>query len=213
MVVSVPLGIRQKVANMTSLYRVRTELTGFGGGPGVATMYFLDTDTAVASVHDFWGTVAAAMPPVVHMQVVPAGDIIESTTGTITGAWAASAVTEVVGQGAADYASPAGVIVGWGTNTILDGRRLRGRTFIVPLSFDAYQNDGTIGTTTLPNFVNAATGLISEQADSFVIWHRPREAVAADGSRPAITARAGGHGLVVRHTVPDKVAVLRSRRA
>lgn len=197
---------------MTSLYRIRTALTGFAGGPGVSTMYFLDVETAVASIATFWEAISDAMPTVVTIQPPAAGDIIDDTTGTITGAWTSEGATPITGNGAGLYAAPSGCVVGWETATILDGRRVRGRTFVVPLTPAAYATDGSMNDTTLASFNAAGTSLIVDQAESFVVWHRPFAGRAATDDRPAKAAHAGGHALVTNCVTPDRVAVLRSRR-
>lgn len=197
---------------MTEIRRVRCGMTGFIGAPGVATFYFLDTDTAVASLKTFWDSVGAMMPATVTIQVENTGDILEDTTGEITGSWASDVVAASPGGSDGSYSAPSGAIVSWETNTYLDGRRLRGRTFVVPLSGNQYQTDGTIVNGSLTALAGFGITLITEQSDSLVVWHRPRTAKAADGSRPAVAARAGGHGLVNSCRVPDRAAVLSSRR-
>lgn len=197
---------------MTALYRVRTALTGFPGGPGVATMFFLDKATAVASVRSFWATVAAGMPNIVKMQVENSGDIIESTTGVLTGSWTSDPVLSVQGAQGGPHSGPSGLVVTWLTGTIAGTRRLRGRTFVVPLSGTAYEADGTIADTMLTPARAAAQALVFEQSLSLVVWHRPVTARAATPTSPARAARIGSHGLVTGHRVADKAAVLRSRR-
>lgn len=197
---------------MTAISRVRTTFTGLPGGAGVATHYFLDTDTAVASLHTFWGALAGLFPAGLQIQVISAGDTIEDTNGELTGAWGASAVAVVNGGGTSSYAAPVGGLVTWGTDTILDGHRLRGRTFMVPLSKEYFGPGGGLGSTIAADIETAADALVIAQSESMVVWHRPREAKPADGSVEAVTARDGGHGLVVRASCYTKAAVLRSRR-
>ena len=184
---------------MTEIYRVRSIWTGFPGGPGVTTMYFLDTATAVGSIHTFWGVVAAKLPNDVHIQVENAGDILEDSTGALTGAWSSSAVSSVAGAMSDAYSAPSGAVVDWNTETIAGGRRLRGRTFIVPLGGPNYQTDGSLATLTVSALQGAADDLVASQSASFVIWHRG-------------TGSDGSSGLVTSAKVPDLAAVLRSRR-
>lgn len=185
---------------MTDLDRVRSAWTGFSGAPGVTTMYFLDTVTAVASVHDFWNSVATYLPNDVHILVENAGDVIDDETGDLVGAWSADAVTPAVGVDDNPYPAPSGACITWLTETILDGRRLRGRTFIVPLAGSKYQNDGTLAEGTITALNTIAADLIAAQSASFVIYHRKSG------------THAGGNGLVTSAVVHDMAAVLRSRR-
>jgi len=184
---------------MTQLDRVRSIWTGFPGGPGVTTMYFLDTATAVESLHSFWSALAGRLPIDVDIQVENAGDTIEDTTGDLVGAWSAASVTSVAGTADDSYAAPAGCVIDWLTETIANHRRLRGRTFLVPFSSLNLSGDGTIDTTALGIIRDAASVFQAEQSASLVVWHRGS---GSDGS----------NGLVTSSFVPDKIAVLRSRR-
>ena len=184
---------------MTELSRVRSVWSGFPGGPGVTTMYFLDTATAVASVHAFWTTLGGMLPGDVSIQVQNAGDIIEDSTGALTGAWSATAVAAVGGGSSNKYAAPAGAVINWLTETIGPHRRLRGRSFIVPIEGDSFQSNGSLDPTKLGYLQSAADDLVASQSASFVVWHRG-------------TGSDGTNGLVTAASVHDFVAVLRSRR-
>jgi hypothetical protein len=184
---------------MTEIYRLRSTWTGFVGSPGVSTMFFLDVATAVASVHTFWTVVAAKLPSDVHIQVENTGDILEDTTGELTGAWSAASVASIGGAMSDPYSAPSGAVVDWLTETITAGHRLRGRTFVVPLGGPTYQADGSLAAATITLIQGAADDLIASQSASFVIWHRG-------------TGSDGSNGLVTAARVPDLAAVLRSRR-
>jgi len=207
-----PGNIRLIGAQVTNLYRVRVGLSGFPGGPGVSTFFFFDVATAIDSLHSLYTSVAPYMPAIVRINVETTGDVITDTNGAITSAWSHASVAEIAGSNPNPYAGPAGALFVWKTAVILDRKRLRGRTFIVPMTTDKYQNDGSLADGPrgeLQGFVNAFT---AEQSASFAVWHRPRKAKAADGSRPAITARDGGSALVVDGVVNDRICVLTSRR-
>jgi hypothetical protein len=162
-------------------------------------MYFLDVATAVASVHTLWTDLHLHLPADVHIQVENAGDIIEDSTGTLTGAWSAASVAVVNGSSSDPYSGPSGAVVDWMTDTIAAGRRLRGRTFLVPWSGTDYQNDGTLAGSAITAIQDAADALIASQSTSFVVYHRG-------------TGSDGSNGLVTSARVPDLAAVLRSRR-
>lgn len=162
-------------------------------------MYFLDTATAVASVHAFWASLSSRLPDDVHIQVENFGDIIEDTTGDLTGSWSADAVAIVDGSATDAYAAPCGAVINWNTETIANHRRLRGKTFLVPLSSNQYQDDGSLTSTTLAGIQGSADDLVASQSSSFVVWHRG-------------TGSDGSDGLITSATVHDFVAVLRSRR-
>ena len=185
---------------MGDLYRVRSVWTGFLGGPGVSTMYFVDVATAVNSVDTFWRAIADRLPEDVHIQVENAGDVIDDATGDLTDSWSSDATEGIDGTAAGSYSAPAGIVVDWLTATVLDGRRVRGRTFIVPMSAGGYDTNGTPSAAFITDIQNAADELVLAQSSSFYIWHRP------GGGHP------GGSAQVTSAHVPDFTAVLRSRR-
>jgi hypothetical protein len=175
-------------------------------------MYSLDVATFLPSLHTFWGEVAMKLPNDVAIQAENAGDIISDATGDLVGAWTADAVGNDGGIDSNPYAAPSGAVVTWLTAQVLDGRRLRGRTFIVPLAGSKYQSDGSLDAATISVIQAAANQLISAQSSSFVIWHRPFAGSPAVGSRAARPAHDGGHAFVTSAVVHDFTAVLRSRR-
>ena len=197
---------------MTSLNRARVALSGFVGAPGVATFYFLDVATAVESLHTLWTALVVDMPSGATAQVESTGDIIESTTGVITGAWGGTPQTILNAAGGAAYAPSQGMMIRWTTGTILDGHRLKGRTFVVPMSADAYIAGGTINPVHANPAAAAAVQFVIEQSASLVVWHRPKfgPRPVGGGARPVL--RTGGHGLVTGSGVPTKPCSLRSRR-
>lgn len=195
-----------------TLARVRTVLTGFPGGPGISTHYFLDSAGSVAAVAAFWAACVTQMPITVTAQVQPSGDIIDPANGAIVGSFNETGQPFSRGTSDISYAAPAGAVIRWNTNGVAAGKRIRGRTFIVPLFGGAYQSDGSLSPSCLNALTNAASGLAAALPLSFSIWHRPKfgPRPVAGGPRPLITA--GTSSQVTSSSVPDKVAVLRSRR-
>lgn len=197
---------------MTSLYRVRTALTGFSGGPGVSTMYFLDVATAQASVHAFWSALVNKLPRNLRINVETGGDIISDVTGEIVGAWPGEPTSEIQGAGDSEVAAPVGAQVPWVTSTILDGKRLKGRTFLVPIPSSTFTAGGVVNDGAVTMYHNAAVALIAEQETSFVVWHRPRLKPITTKSGKVLPAHDGGHGLITSSPTSNKAVVLRSRR-
>jgi len=182
-------------------------------------MFLLDTTTVIPRLYDFWFAVRDLFPNDVHINVEASGDIIEDTTGAITGAWSETASPEVLGTSTAGYAAAVGGLVTWNSSTILDGRRLKGRTFLVPMASNQFTVTGRIRDEALTVMRDAAAAFVAAESTSFCVWHRPfagRPAVGTPGTpgyRPARSAHLGNHALAVATpTVPPKGAVLRSRR-
>lgn len=203
---------------MTAIQRQRVVWTGFPGGPGVSTFYFTNAASAQSAVTALFASLANFYPGDVTTHVEPGGDILEDTSGTLTGVWAGTLQTDTKGvDSAASYSAASGALLRWETATIRNGSRLRGRTFVVPCTVSAYQNDGSLST--------AAKGLLEGYCNTFVaavtpnmvVWQRPRTATVAyvDGKgipRKGLPARLGSSAVVVASSVPDLSVILRTRR-
>jgi len=203
---------------MTAIQRQRIVWTGFSGAPGVTTLYFSNAAESQAAVHDFCVGLANYLPPVVHLSVEPGGDVIEDTNGALTQVWAGTQQADVVGVGASpNYSSVSGALIRWETLAIRSGSRLRGRSYIVPLTDSAYATDGTLTAQAKLDFGDLASIFIGAVTPNMLVWQRPRTATAAytDGRgipHKALSGRLGSSAVVVTSSVPDRVVVLRSRR-
>jgi len=124
---------------------------------------------------------------------------LDTSTGQLEGVLTVTPPGNVFGQNTASHAAPAGARIAWTTPAIVAGRRLRGATFIVPISSGAFDTDGTL-TSGVQTTLNAAaldfrsTGVFTSVQPS--VWSRTH-GIQAD---------------ITGHQVPDRVAVLRSRR-
>jgi hypothetical protein len=206
---------------MTELARVRTEITGWPGAPGLMTQYFRKTgggawtaydDLMVGKVDDAWAEIVDIMPPTMVARTLPEIDIIEDTTGEILQTIEASSSQSQTGVASPGWYLPTatGFCVIWRTNGVVNGKHVRGRSFIVPVAANAQESDGTPIATAL-TFVNSfATTLISGGTSvALAVWSRPK---VVPNSDPKAYVRFGSSHLVTSHTLADKFAVLRSRR-
>lgn len=188
---------------MANINRVRVALGGFPGAPGVSTFYATEVVALRAALNALYVGWCGSFPNVVTWTIETVGDIIDPLDGNLVGTWNDSTPfygTGLGGTGA--YAAPAGIVANWNTGSVLDGHRLTGRTFMVPIMPGTFQNDGTIDSTSLASLRALCTTFVGATAGNFVVWHRPR----------VTPARAGGYSVVTGSTVNDRVAVLRSRR-
>ncbi len=186
---------------MGVLLRVPVVWSGLSGLPGVSVLYW---DGGVSSVMTditaFFDDIKAEFPSGLTWSIPNAGDNIDDATGTLIGDWSTTGggvVTAIGGSGA--YAAGTGARVRWNTGSIVDGRRLRGSTFLVPLLGAAYDGSGTINNSSLAVFQAAATALASTGA--LKVW-----------SRPSPGGSDGTSATVISGVVPDRVSSLRSRR-
>ena len=184
-----------------ALNRVKVQWTGWPGAPGVSTFYVSTTITDLAPLRTFFAALSASyLPSGLTLAFPSTGDVIDEATGLITGAWSGPAAADVVGGAAGSYPGNAGAVVSWRTTLLVAGRRVRGRTFLVPLANAAYQSDGSLSTAFLTTANGAAATLISTWAGGLKVWSRPRPTIA------------GAQATVLTGTVPDLAVSLRTRR-
>lgn len=189
---------------------VRATWTGGPSSPGVST-FCLDydgvavIDDAQASIRGFLANLGGMIPTGYSVQVEQLTELYDEATGQLTGEYnAAAAVAPVTGAATGVYAAGVGFRVDWSTATIRNGRRVRGRTFVVPVQGGSFQEDGTINTPTRDGVQTAASALISNLAADgapFVIWSRPSQKYPVGALADVVAAK-----------VPDKAAWLRGRR-
>lgn len=185
---------------MATISKVPVALTGFLGGPGVNTFYILGEVDDLQPLRDFYGSFVSELPNDVTVSFPTTGVTVDSVTGGLTGSWSAPSETDVTGTDTAKFAAGVGTVIRWITATVLDGRILRGRTFIVPLAGDCFENNGLLTLSRQAIFQGAADTLVTAFAGALLVWHRPVDGLAGAGI-PALGAY-----------VPRKPAVLRSRR-
>jgi hypothetical protein len=161
-------------------------------------------DETMTNIKDFFTVLTTRLPTGITISFPTEMDQFDETSGELENTHSVTGLTNVAGGGGTSpYSSATGACVTWGTDSIVNGRRLRGRTFLVPLlPATAFQDDGTLVETTRVAIQSAGTAL-KDAADGypFAIWARPD---------PGVTN--GVAGAVTTSSVNDKTAILRSRR-
>jgi len=172
--------------------------TGIGGA-GVSVFYSpfgVDMTTELAT---FFNAIKSNFPAGITIACDNAGDKIDDASGELTGSWTDGTSWTLGGGSGSFWPAGAGGRVVWKTSGVNRGRRIRGTTFLVPLTVGSYETDGSLLSTSISTMANAATAyfdtsILTNCAPS--VWSRTH------GIQADITGR----------TVPDRVAVLRSRR-
>jgi len=179
------------------------------GGPGVTTLFaFPDTteqvfaDGARAFMSDALQVATAhdALPTGCSIQGDSIVDNIEVTDGTLASAVPVTAPVVINGNATGSYSAPSGAVITWLTGLVHQGRRVRGRTFLVPIANQQLDTNGTLGSAFLTNLRNAGAAYIASAVNPCV-WARPDQGTT-NGAAFSIAAAS----------VADKVAVLTSRR-
>ena len=188
---------------MTDLARVRVAWQGWPGSPGVSTFYLGGTPTQaqIDGIRAFFNSIVGSLPAGLTVTVPQSGDTIDDVSGLITNAWSVgTAPTNVTGTGAGNYAGNAGAVIHWLTSSVINRRRVRGRTFLVPLVSTSYDTSGSLSTTMISTLNSAGTALQAALGPNFRVWHRPLNGIS------------GGSAVVNGFRVPDLAVSLRSRR-
>jgi len=179
-------------------------LTSLWWAPGTVGGSTADATDCLARFRTVFETFKADMTSLISINYDPLVIALEATTGVLTGTFNATDPTTTVGTAVGDpLPAQTQGLIRFGTATVVNGRRLRGRLFIpgpteaantttgVPSS--GYTTDLTAGGATL--FTPGAT------TSAAVIWHRP-------------TNGAGGaSSLINSASASPNWSVLRSRRA
>lgn len=179
------------------------------GGLGLSQWAFEDLGTvpdgAFTALDGFLGTVGGLMPAGQTVQLQQHCDTFDAGTGQLIGTKsAATGFTSKAGPGVnGSWAAGVGATATWETGDIRNGRRLRGRTFLVPLWTGAF-GVGQLGSTAQANLQAAATIMVNACASAghpLQVW-----------SRPTAKHPVGGLSTVISATVKSQTATLRGRR-
>lgn len=200
------------------MLRVTARWSGWSGAPGYSNFYFgtdpgffdggLLGDAAAAAalsaqqrVYSAFLTMRAQIPSGLTVTSIQGVDVLDSDSGEIQGVIDTGDDLNVTGTGAGGFSAASGAVVNWRTNDYRFGRRIRGRTFLVPITGSAYEDDGSLTSSALGDFREFAEDMVNGGgAPVLGVWSRPR-------------AGAGGvFASVTGANVPDMAAVLRSRR-
>ena len=202
---------------MASIARAKIRWTGFIGAPGYTVMHFKDfglDDPAdwtnveadgIGDKVDAWldGIRRVCAGPV-RLKMDSDVEIIDEANGQLQTVVSAGARPEHANpvQGGA-YSAPTGSVITWRTGGVRNGRRIRGRTFIVPCYNAAFDVDGSLTTAARDQLEGSSAALISATGiPDLGVYARPTGPAATDGVWHVVTS----------FSVPDMAAVLRSRR-
>jgi len=180
------------------MWRVTTVFSGVQGAPYYSNHYFPGTTTpaeGVEAVDEFWDGCASVMVDDCSWTVQGEVVDIDVTSGqpvgftTVTGANGAGTLT-------GEMQSPAiQMLVRWTSEQVINGRLLRGRTFI-PAIAETMNDGGRPSATAVADVQAAASALIVDIDSDIGVWSRTH----------------GAFAVVTNASVWEEYAVLRSRR-
>lgn len=169
------------------------------GRPQTGAPDDLASEDLAERVHALFDAIKAYIPNDYTISFPGEAVRLNTTTGVLEDVYTFTPPANVVGGYSQSWAAPAGFRYDWRTDAIVSGRRLRGRTFIVPVGGAAYADNGTLEPVPMGIFTNAGQDYIDVGVFTNVA--------------PCIWSRT--HGILADITsvvVPDEIAVLRSRR-
>lgn len=185
------------------MLRVQTVITGVSGGPYYSNFFFngvglAQAEVAADLVNDFWQLNSSLICTPAVLQPITEVVEVDEATGQIT-------QSHVVAEGSYAFtgsgeAAPTAsqLLVQWRTNAFINGRRIRGRTFL-PYLVITIIDDGRVLASAAATVKGRADQLISDSGAAglpLVVWSRTHGTFAA----------------VETSTVWNELAVLRSRR-
>lgn len=191
-----------------AIHRVSVLWTGFHGAPGYSNFFFSgdgsggNAEEARDRVVAFFNGMNQLLPSDVNYNVEGEVAVLDEQTGAVTDYILVELDPDGgFGTSSGGYSAASGAVVTWNTNGVRNGRRVRGRTFIVPLGGNTYEDNGTLLASTILDIQAAAQELVGVNFDSrFGVWSRPG------------TSGGGAFYEVTGFRVPDMSAILRSRR-
>jgi hypothetical protein len=176
-------------------------------GGGVSTFHIVDlpdvgqVQTAVQHVIDFWTELAVGLTNDVTFQVQAGASRYAAATGELQQIFATTGSGVITGGvNTATIPRAAQGLIRWATDDIVNGRQVRGRTFIPGIPATQVTDTGLLSAAAITQYGGEANELLTALDALLVVWHRPN--AEGPGSEHAVTSAS----------VWDNLAVLTSRR-
>lgn len=174
-----------------------------GGGTGYSVLHFANAGSSspaqqiAADTRVFFNALNVVLPN--NVIITFDSEVLDlALDGTLENVYAVTPPAQVTGLGTGEFARAAGAVVNWGTGVILSGRRLSGKTYIVPTAGNTFDTDGILTT--------AARGAIQTAAANFIT------ATASNRALGVWSRARTGFAPVTQASVPIQGAILRGRR-
>jgi hypothetical protein len=188
------------------MFEYRAVWSVTGGGTGYSVFHVREANTvsidiaATAFASDLRAglvTLTGDLPNDVTITFESEAREIDVSSGTLLGVHAVTAPASITGVQTGVYAAPSGAKVDLITGGIVAGRRLKGRTFIVPLSATSYADNGQVASSARTRLVTAFEMFRDDVGTySLGVWSRTHGMLAD----------------VISFSASTRAAVLRSRR-
>lgn len=208
---------------MTNVYVARVDWHGTYGHQGISRFAFVSADggTPTNATRDGVLTAistmllanAGGLPTDVSWNIDTIVEAYDGVLGTITGELpAAGAVAPGAGTNTSSYANGVGLTIKWKTGGMFNGRRIQGRTFIVPMAGQQFETDGSLGAGVAASWQTAANAYIAAVQSAGatpLVWGRPTD-VKASVRKPA--HHNPGHWASISTAIVDTMPAILGRR-
>lgn len=196
------------------MYRYEVEWVVPGGGRGVSRFHSqpaaatgANRQAWVDAIRAMFAAFPSQFPNVVSWNFASEIADMNAADGSIASYFGVTAPASLAGSASSgEYSAPSGCIIRWDTAAVAGNRRVRGRTYLVPLTRGAYDLQGSIQPATITQIQGAAQTYAAFTQSGAIIPHVYSPPVVGVG------ARAGFISPITGAVVPDKACVLRSRR-
>lgn len=177
--------------------RVKARWGGFSGAPGYTVLHLRDfgaetgvgndpdavmAQQAVDKVYAGFQRIQTLLPTAVTINMEQEVEIIEDTNGELVDSIGTTSPVTLNGTSSSTWSAASGAVISWKTNGIRKGRRIRGRSFLVPLSGSAYDGTGRLSGSAVTQIQSMATLLAdSTTTPDLGVYARPTAKGATDG--------------------------------
>lgn len=174
-----------------------------GGGVGFSVFHFQDVvstteaQNTANAIRTFFNGVAGILPDDVVITFDPEVVVLD-LAGALVTVFPVTPPASVTGGSTSTFNRAAGVRIDWNTGHIVAGRRLKGRTYLVPVASTTFDTVGIVTSAASTAILAAANALITATSSikPLTIWSRTH------GIMWAVDSAA----------VPGKGAILTGRR-
>lgn len=200
---------------MAIICRTKVNLTGWDGAPGLNIIHWrtpitpgVPSTTHVDDMHDeisaYYDVLSSCLRPGVHWAIDPVVAYLEDSTGEIQGIVTQTGdVHEYDSTATSGNQSPAvQILCRLNTADYVNGRNVKGRMFLGPITDSVVTEDGDLRSDVIESLDDALIAPTSGLGATFVVWHRPTNEAADNGSYHDVSSAV--------HQA--KLAVLRKRR-
>lgn len=185
------------------------KLTGL---PGYSFFYVRSTAASISPIPTFLDAIKQFFPVPLEWTVSPFWKLIDETNGKATGAGGGGPEPKIAATGGTAYAPQSGVQIKWDSGEFVNGRRVKGRTYLVPTVNTRWMAGG-VADPVMTNTINAAADVMRQAyTGNLVVWARPLFELDADGHPTEVLKRPGSIHTVLTTTCPTKSVTLNARR-